>query len=181
MQKLLLSVTVLLFLFSCSNEKSNDHTKNESVVSEGVDENASETLSFEEQIQKVIKANSYNPEDIVDYDLKQDYIYVFLYNPTNGLSPAILKNEKDKLVWIKSWDAIQTSSLSAGDAPIVTIVQPEDADVKDVKIFGKSARMTKFTIEITEDFSKEVKYWVYYSKQPDEVLDNITEDIEYMK
>ncbi|MGP4108853.1 hypothetical protein [Virgibacillus sp. L01] len=94
----------------------------------------------------------------------------------------LIKNNSNGLEWVTSWLSIQTSSLGHKEkAPIVTIIQPEDTDVKEVRVFGGPAKLTQTTIEFTEDFSKEIKFWVYYSDNNEEVLDDFDEDIEYIK
>ncbi|SEQ88726.1 hypothetical protein SAMN05216232_3575 [Virgibacillus subterraneus] len=174
MKKLLLSLSVVFVLFGCTTDENNDN--------EGSENATQENQSLEEQIKNIVKENSYNPKDIVDYDLKGNYIYVYSYSTRNGLTSMLIKNNSNGLEWVTSWVSIQTSSLGhKGTAPIVTIIQPEDTDVKDVRVFGKPAKLTQTTIEFTEDFSQEVKFWVYYSDNKEEVLDGFDEDIEYIK
>ncbi|MRH41455.1 hypothetical protein GH741_02060 [Aquibacillus halophilus] len=173
MIKLLMTTTVFLFLFGCSNE--------ETVV-----ENLSEAKPLEEKIADVMEEQDYLLDNIVDYEINDDFIYVFSYTTQSGLSAAILKFNSNSIDWVMGEKSIQTISIGDPEesTPILTVVQTDEPNVKGVRVNNEHAKLIQLTQDLTEDYSTEVKYWIHFSKMTEdfENLENIpSENIEFIR
>ncbi|GEN52381.1 hypothetical protein [Halobacillus faecis] len=171
MKKIFMTVAVFLFIIGCSNDENIDATPEQE-----------DEKPLEEQIIEVLEENDFfPPEDIVDYEIKDDYIYVFMHSQLNGLSLALLKHNSESLEWLMGEKDIgDTASFGyRGEdeaSPIVTIAFAEDPAIKDVKIEGEYAKRIQLTQELTDDYSVEVKYWIHFSEMS-EVSEEDLEDL----
>ncbi|MBN9653318.1 hypothetical protein J0K78_03490 [Halobacillus sp. GSS1] len=181
MKKLIMIIAALFFITSCSNDENVDATPKED-----------DAKPLEEQIVEVMKENDFfPPEDIVDYEIEDDYIYVFMHSQLNGLSLAILKHNSDSVEWLIGDQAIQetASFVYKGEnevSPVVTVVFSDAPDVKDVKVLGEHAKRIQLTQELTDDYSVELKYWVHFSEKVELNEDGFLDDppsksVEYIR
>ncbi|WP_214481707.1 hypothetical protein [Bacillus sp. SM2101] len=61
----------------------------------------------------------------------------------------------------------------------VTLIRESDPNIKDVKMFGKADKLVKSSIELTDGYTEEVKYWIIYTTY-DEYNNAISNDVEYV-
>ncbi|KAB7672035.1 hypothetical protein [Bacillus sp. B1-b2] len=167
MKRIFVLVFIILGLVGCSNE----NIKSDSDKAESGD-----NLSLEEQIIHVMSENQLKDEEIIDYDIKGDFVYViFKNNHDNGNTHnpdlVILKNNGGNLKWIAGPENRTASVDSAmifgrDDGPSVTINIPSDyTNIKDIKVLGESAKAVTYIQRITDDFSREYKYWIAYTDE----------------
>ncbi|QTN01016.1 hypothetical protein ERJ70_18010 [Sediminibacillus dalangtanensis] len=179
MKKYLFTFSILLVLFGCSNnppEESANHSENQSP------NNQSE---LEEDIQTMMEDHDYLAENIIDYEIKDDFVYVFSYIRQTGLSVAVLKTNAGSLEWIMEEKSIETVSLGDPDvnSPVLTVVQSDNPNVKNVKVEGNNAKLIKQTVELADDYNKEVAFWIHFSEMNEDFKDlkNLpSEDVEYI-
>lgn len=138
MKKLWLLPVIVLFISGCS-----DGEEDEKV-----------SLSLEEKIQEQMKQNDFEYDFIIDYDIKGDYIYA-------------VSRGKGGLEWITGYKAVPppVMSLSDENAPIVTIIQPRESDIKEVKVFGEPIKSITYYDDVMDNYSEEITYWITYSKE----------------
>ncbi|MFZ3579233.1 hypothetical protein [Virgibacillus sp. DJP39] len=180
MKKVCMVLVLSFILLGCSNDK-------EATVTE--------SLSLEEQITNVMSENKLSNKEIIDYDIKGNFVYAIFKNKHksgNSHNPdlVILKNNNGKLEWVAGPDD-RTKSIGLQDAgamifgsdvgPSVTILMPDedarDTKIKEVKVLGESAKAVTYIKEITEGFSKQYMYWIAYTddEPTDEDFEFITE------
>lgn len=162
MKKLFVVFMLSLVLFGCSKEDK--------------DVTNAEGLSFEEQITTVMSENKLKNKEIIDFDIKDNFIYVIFKNKhesSNTQNPdlVILENHNGKLEWVAGPDD-RTNSVDTAiifgreDGPSVTIHMPlNDIKIKDIKVFGESAKAVSYVEHITDDFSRQYMYWIAYTKE----------------
>ncbi|WP_226666216.1 hypothetical protein [Metabacillus litoralis] len=146
-------------------------------------------LSLEEQISRVMVENKLEDKEIIDYDIKDHFIYVIFKNNhinSNNHNPdlVILKSNNKRLEWVAGPDDI-TMSMTAQevggmifgrkDGPSVTLIlsdkQPQESNVKGVKVLGERAKAVTYVEEYTEDFSMQYMYWIAYTDEEPTVED----------
>lgn len=167
MKKICIVFMLAFILFGCSNKD------NETTVTE--------SLSLEEQITKVMSENKLSNKDIIDYDIKDNFIYVIFKNKHEygGHNPdlVILKNSDKKLEWVAG-PKDRTLSISAEanamvfgrvEGPSVTILLPDgeakDTKIKEIKVLGESAKAVTYVENITDDFTWQYMYWIVYTEK----------------
>jgi hypothetical protein len=163
MKKLLASFLILITLVGCSNKGKESDVK------------SGDTESLEEQISSVMAEHKLKNKEIIDYDLKDDFIYVIFKNKhesgnTHNPDLVILENKEGKLSWVAGPEdrtgSVDTSMIFAReDGPTVTITMPMgNAAVKEVKVLGESAKAVTYLEHFTDDFSRKYTYWISYTK-----------------
>ncbi|NDI36877.1 hypothetical protein [Chengkuizengella sediminis] len=171
MKKICIVFMLTFILFGCSNEVQ--------------ETNVTESISLEEQITKVMSENGLNNEEIIDYDIKDNFIYVIFknkheYSDNHNPDLVILKNSNGKLEWIAGPDD-RTLSIGFGEVSAlifgrdqgssVTILLPnaispeEDTNVKVVKVLGEPAKAVTYIREFADYFSKQYMYWIAYTEE----------------
>lgn len=183
MKKSLLTLIVVLLLFGCSN-KETKVTDNQTNPTTEKSEKVSTTMG--EKINTIMKKKGYsNSKDIIDYEIKGKYIFVLTLNSNYGIDLVILEDVSNELKWVSTTKTGEATLISPtkSDGPYFMAIQPVDQDVKDVKAFGKQTKLIQITKNISGDFKKVIKCWIYIAddigKSPKDYNDN--EDIEYIK
>ncbi|MFD2925460.1 hypothetical protein [Halobacillus naozhouensis] len=172
MKKLYIPFILIFILLGCSNgeEKPNG------------EQSTAETLSLEEQITNVMAEKELKNKEIIDYDIKDNFVYVIFKNehPGNTHNPdlVILKNNNGKIKWVAGPDD-RTQSMSLQGAgvmvfgrdkgPSVTILLPDElpkkTNIKGVKVLGESAKAVTYVKELTKDYYKKNMYWIAYTNE----------------
>jgi hypothetical protein len=164
LKKLFIVFTLILVLFGCSKEDKVTNT---------------ESLSLEEQITSVMSENKLRNKEIIDYDIKDNFVYVIFKNKhesSNSHNPdlVILENSDGKLEWVAGPDDRTITVDNAGifgrdDGPSVTIILPDenarDTKIKEIKVLGESAKVVTYVEHFTNDFSKQYMYWIAYTNE----------------
>ncbi|WP_433750543.1 hypothetical protein [Falsibacillus pallidus] len=200
MKKFMVIIFSSLLLFGCSNNNdkaSDDNTSNvkavESRVNDSPEKPVEEGTSLVSEMQEIMSKNGYvKQEEILDYELKGDYLFVLNYNTTKGTDVIILKNDSGKLEWIKAIDTGSATLISADEnatkendnGPFILVVQPEDSKVTGVKTFGEYAKMIQVTRSINDSLTKDIKLWVYVTDEldinPQDFVSKMDQEIEYL-
>jgi hypothetical protein len=173
MKKLYVAFIMILILFGCSN-----------VAKEPtVEPTIAESLSLEEQITNVMSENELRNKEIIDNDIKGNFVYVIFKNRHehgNSHNPdlVILKNSNGKLEWVAGPDdRTMSMGLQEADALVfgrddgssVTLLMPDedarDTKVKEIKVLGESAKAVKYVEYFSDDFSKQYMYWIAYTDE----------------
>lgn len=181
MNKLLLSVAVLLLLFGCaSNESESDKNidDKEDEVDEINDVDSKENTSLEKKIQELMVKNDFLIEDIMNYEIKNDYIFVIAQSTNKKIKEAIIKNNNGQLEWIKGMG--RATFFSAQESPVITVKASTDSGMEGVtqmKVFGEPAKKVTYYKEFTDDYTQEVTFWVAVTEDPPTGRN----DIEYIK
>lgn len=183
LKKLFVAFSLMFILFGCSNEAEKPT----------LEPTITENLSLEEQITNVISENKLSNKDIIDYDIKGNFIYVIFknrheYGNSHNPDLVILKNSNEKLKWVAgphdrtmSVGDLEGDALIFGrdDGPSVTIILPNedarDTKIKEVKVLGESAKAVTYVEHIMDDFSKQYMYWIAYTEE-----EPTHEDFEYI-
>lgn len=158
-----------LILVGCSSDDDKNINSNKA--------NDTSTISLEDQILRELNDNSENDEHVIDYDIKGDYIFVISTHKLHGLKISILKKEGNEVNWVIGERDV--TSLTAEGAPVATVlteVQLGLENAKDIRVFGEPVKSVEYQLEITDDYSKNIKYWVVYT---DKLLD-FSKDVEYI-
>ncbi|MBO8155039.1 MAG: hypothetical protein H0Z32_01145 [Bacillaceae bacterium] len=166
MKRYFITFALLVLLFGCSNKAE--------------EPKATESLSLEQQITRIMSENRLSSEEIIDYDIKDDFIYAIFKNRHeygNGHNPdlVILKIDDGSLAWVAGPDD-RTMSISfkegyamifgREEGPSVTIFLP-DEKIKEIKVMGESAKAITYTDYLTDNFSKPFMYWIAFTdKEP---------------
>lgn len=174
MKKLYVAFILIFILFGCSNETKEPTA--EATVTE-------KSLSLEEQVTNVMSENKLRDKEIIDYDIKGNFVYVIFknrheYGNSHNPDLVILKNSNGKLEWIAGPNDrtmsmglgdVETMVFGREDGPSVTIIMPEenasDTKIKEVKVLGESAKAVTYVKHIMEDFSKQYMYWIAYTEE----------------
>ncbi|MCF6408324.1 hypothetical protein [Pseudalkalibacillus salsuginis] len=168
MKKLYVSFIIVFFLIGCSNE--------------AVEPTITESQTLEEQIINVMSENELSNKEIIDYDIKDNFVYVIFKNKhesnTHNPDLVILKNSNGKLEWVAGpEDRTASIGLQEADAlifgrdeaPTVTILlpdkKPEDTNVKGIKVLGESAKSVTYVEELTNDLYMQYMYWIAYTNE----------------
>ncbi|TXC92836.1 hypothetical protein FS935_01155 [Metabacillus litoralis] len=169
MKSLFVSFFILIILIGCSNSD--------------VKPTSSENLSLEQQITSIMADNKLEEKEIIDYDIKGNFIYVIFKNNhinSNNHNPdlVILKNKNKILEWVAGPDDVTLSLLDQevngmifgrNDGPSVTLLlsvkQPQNSNVKGVKVLGEMVKAVTYIEEYTEDFSMQYMYWIAYTEE----------------
>ena len=93
MKKILATLFILFILVGCSNEGKETDVKSGDIG------------SLEEQITTVMAEHNLKNKEVIDYDLKEDFLYVIFKNKHesgNSHYPdlVILKNKEGKVKWV---------------------------------------------------------------------------------
>lgn len=126
------------FSFWLSNE---DDAKEVASEAESENNNETENLSLEKQIKELMNENNFSYDKIIDYDIKDDFIYAVVLETNGALKLALLKNNDDGVKWIAGDSGVTV--LSDKGSPVVSIFNSDNNDmagVKEVKVFGKPAK-----------------------------------------
>ena len=162
MNKLFIIFTLTLVLFGCSKEDK--------------DVKKTESLSLRRQIAHVMSENKLKNKEIIDYDIKDNFVYVIFKNQhassnTHNPDLVILENNNGNLEWVAGPEdrtmSIDTAIIFGRDeGPSVTIHMPlNNTKIKEIKVFGESAKAVTYVEHFTNDFSMEYKYWIAYSNE----------------
>ncbi|MFS0673199.1 hypothetical protein AB1K81_08345 [Ornithinibacillus sp. 179-J 7C1 HS] len=149
----------------------------------GCSEETLETgLTLEQRVINLLEENDINYKDIIEYDLKDNYIFVIyqLNEIGNALGVASIENTTDGLELRHNADGSSPVTLIVGeeDAPIVTLYQPrETSNIKEVNVFGKTARKVLYHDNLMEGVTIEKTYWIAYSY----IIPDFFEDIEIIE
>lgn len=174
MRKFSLSLVVLIMLFI--NGCSDDEQIPEDVGTTEEQNPISQRQSIENQIETLMSQNKFEYKTIIDYDVKGDYIFAVALEFNGGLELALLRNNAGKLEWIGGGGDV--TALGDEDSPIAYIIRKENDmdDVKEVRVFGESAKSVIYYEQLSNDFTREVQYWIaYIDKLPN------AGDIEYVR
>ncbi|EOR22861.1 hypothetical protein [Niallia sp. RD1] len=165
MKKIFTLFVTIFVLVGCSNEGKKSDTQ--PVTSE-------KSVSLEEQITNVMSENKLKNKKIIDYDIKENYIYAIFQNSqgsANYPDLVILKNENGKLKWVAG-PGDRTNSVDKSmifgreDGPSVTIqLSLDNINVKEVKVLGESAKKVTYVEHVTDDILKEYTYWIAYTNE----------------
>lgn len=145
--KFIMLVGLVLSLSACTESKENE-------------------VTFEEQIKKELDKNLNNGYDvIIDYDLKDDYVFVFYRETAIGtLSVSVLKQNKEGLNLILSESLFAgTMVVGNGETPYITVVQTEDSTIEQVEVKGVPARYVSYIDSPVEGVTLAKSYWVSYN------------------
>jgi hypothetical protein len=171
MKKLSISFILIFILFGCSNEAKEPAKKL----------TTAESLPLEEQITNVMSENKLSNKEVIDYDIRGNFVYVIFknrheYGISHNPDLVILKNNAGKLEWVAGPDDRSTSmGLSEADAlifgrkdgPSVTILMPNenasDTKIKEVKVLGESAKAVTYIEVFSDELSKQYMYWIAYT------------------
>lgn len=189
MKKLFLAPIIVLLLFGCSN-KEKDMENTSKITAEQkkqtIKKSEKNSPTIERKINTIMKQKGYpNSEDIIDYEIKGKYIFVLTSNIYNGIVLTIIEDDLNELKWVSTSDTGEATLISPtkSDGPYFMAIQPDDQDVKDVKAFGKQTKLIQITKNISGDFKKVIKCWIFIAddigKSPKDYNEN--EDIEYIK
>jgi hypothetical protein len=176
MKKILATFFILVILVGCSNEGKETDVKSANIG------------SLEEQITTVMAEHHLRDKEVIDYDLKDDFIYVIFKNKhesgnTHHPDLVILKNKEGKVKWAAGPEdrtvSVDSSMIfEREDGPSVTLTMPTgNTTVKEVKVLGESAKAVTYLEHFTDDFSREYTYWITYTteKPTHEDIEVITE------
>lgn len=155
MRKLTSLMFVLLFLTSCVNEGTEEPKENP--------DQESETLQAD--IENLMSENDLKYESIIDFDIIDDFIFSVSLNTNGGLDLSMIKYESGKLEWIDGGDGATILGADENTPPFAYIIQPEESNVKQVNVFDEPAKAVTYYDEKTEDFTREVKYWIAYTEK----------------
>ncbi|MFX3675024.1 MAG: hypothetical protein ACE3JQ_11335 [Paenisporosarcina sp.] len=157
MKKFYVPFMLSFILFGCS-------TKTEEPTN-------TEGLSLENQITNVMSENDISNKEIIDYDIKDNFIYVIFENGDNSHPDlAILKNHNGKLKWEAGPDD-RTQSIDDAmvfgrdEGSTVTLFLTDQENIKSIKVLGESAKAVTYIEEITDDFYMKHMYWIAYTNE----------------
>ncbi|WP_117160964.1 hypothetical protein [Paraliobacillus sp. X-1268] len=160
MKKLLLYMGLVLILVGCTNV-------------ENEEEQTQPVLSLEEQIEEVMNQHDYPPQTIVNYEIKNDFIYVFT-DTNSSLNVAVLEYLTDSIEWIMDYKSIEKMSIldpEYENMPVLTVVKTEDANIASVKVLGEPAKGIQYSKEVTDDYAIYTKYWIHFTEMKEEYAD----------
>ncbi|MBP1947462.1 hypothetical protein [Virgibacillus litoralis] len=160
------------------NTPEEDWDSNDFKVKEIINIDSDVTKTFEEQIQEQMVRNGFLVEDIIDYEVKDNYIFVVGLSADRRLKEAILKNRNGQLEWIKGRG--RATYFSAKGSPVMTLKTSTDSNmegVKQVKVFGEPAKQITYYKEITGDYPLQIKFWIAVTEEPPTGKN----DIKYIK
>lgn len=160
MKKFLLGIALALILVGCTNEKTEE-------------EQTKPSLSIEERIQEVMNQHDYPPHTIVNYEIKNDFIYVFT-DTNSSLNVTVLEYSTESIEWIMDYTSIEKMSILDSeyeDMPVLTVVKTEDVNITGVKVLGEPAKGLQYSKEVTEDYTIDTKYWIHFTEMKEEYAD----------
>ncbi|MBM6617282.1 hypothetical protein [Bacillus suaedaesalsae] len=159
MKKFYVPFMLIFILFGCSTKTTEPSN--------------TEGLSLENQITNVMSENNLSNKEIIDYDIKDNFIYVIFENRQGDNSYpdlAILKNNNGKLVWEAGPDD-RTQSISDAmvfgrdEGSTVTLLLPNQENIKSIKVLGEYAKAVTYVEEVTDDFYMKHMYWIAYTNE----------------
>jgi hypothetical protein len=137
--------------------------------------------SLEQRISNVLEDNQVPFDSIIEYDLKDNFIFVIYKSVSMGaLGVSAIEDTKDGLVLRNNRDGAAPDTIILGEegTPFVTVVLQGDLDIiNQVTILGKPARQVTYTESPMEGVTIERTYWVAYTH----TAPNFTEDIDIMR
>ncbi|WP_047982065.1 hypothetical protein [Ornithinibacillus contaminans] len=138
---------LLISLIACSNTSANE-------------------VTFEQRINETLKENDAKFDTIIDYDIKDDYIFVVYQEiGTNALFVSVLEENEDELKWIGTQTAQQDITFFGEEGtPIITIIRTEQP-AKEVKVLNEQAKMVRYNHQPIEGVTLDITYWVAYSSE----------------
>ncbi|TFB14142.1 hypothetical protein E3U55_14610 [Filobacillus milosensis] len=143
--KFILSM-VFVFVFSfmgCEQYKDND-----------------KKLTLQEEIREVMTKNDADINQIIEYTIEGNYMFVIYEDINLGLNIVLLEYTKDGFKWIDGMGAQGPSFAYGGQGyPILKYVNPYENDVKQVKIFGKSAKKVTYYYKSIDGISIDKSFW----------------------
>ncbi|WP_117160958.1 hypothetical protein [Paraliobacillus sp. X-1268] len=160
MKKVLLCIGLALIFAGCTNV-------------ENEEEQTQPALSLEGQIEEVMNQHDYPPQTIVNYEIKNDFIYVFT-DTNNSLNVAVLEYSTDSIEWIMDTTSIETISIFNPDyenMPVLTVVETKDANIVQVKVMEEPAKGLQYSKEVTDDYAIDTKYWIHFTEMKEEYAD----------
>ncbi|MFT4414361.1 hypothetical protein ACLM5H_10930 [Fredinandcohnia humi] len=128
--------------------------------------------SLEHEIITILNSSKGKDYDyVVDFDIKDEFIVViYKSKKSEQLNIGFIKVSNNKLKWETGTGGPE---LTGGDSfilypLIVNVMVPKDPNVKEVKVFGETARHVKY--------SDEIEYWISYTDTSPNSF-----DVEYLK
>jgi len=188
LKKPLFVLAVVFVLLGCSHKENNTASASKSSghgVHLTVERLDKDSLSLEDKIHGLMRQKGYpNSEDIIDYEIKGNYIFVLTYNIRKGFDITVLEDRPNDLKWVNTYDTDEETLIGVKkDGPFMMAIRPEDQDVKDVEAFGQPTKLIKVTKNYNGDYKEEIKCWIYVSgnigKPPQDY--NPEKDIKYIK
>ena len=121
-----------------------------------------DAVPLEAQIKNELEENKLSAKKVIHYEIKDDFIYTVVLQQ-DGLQIAVLKNNKGEVEWLGGGDGVNT--ISVGGSEYFSFITannqvPEIEEVKEVRVFGKPAKLQYYFDEVTEEFNREIKYWI---------------------
>jgi len=145
MKKLCLFIAMSILLVGCSNN-----------------ENTIDAVPLEEQIKSELEKNKLSAKKVIYYEIKDDLIYTVVLQQ-DGLQIAVLKNNNGDVEWLGGGNGV--NMISVGGSDYFTLIRPnnqvpEIEEVKEVRVFGEPAKLEYYFDKVTDDFNREIKYWI---------------------
>ncbi|MYL56785.1 hypothetical protein GLW20_04645 [Virgibacillus halodenitrificans] len=165
MMKIMTFLWLFTFLVGCS------FAQEEKAAKEASDQ---QSVTLQQQIGNLMQENNYVYDEIIDLDIIDNFIYSVSLNQNGGLDLAIMKYEDSKLNWVVG--GVSATILNKKDSRYMYIIQPDDSGVTQVNVFGKPAKAVTYYDVKTEDFTREIKYWIAYTEE-----EPTPSDVEYVK
>lgn len=187
LKKVLIILAVFFVLIGCSNIKTN--TKSAGDHMNVTAAKSSKNLSLEEKINTIIdekdKEGFTHSKDIVDYEIRGNYIFVVTYEKLRSFFVTILENDSYELKWVTTTDVGDDPVLVGAkkDGPFMFIVPAADKDAKDVTVLGHEAKLINVTKNYSESYKQEAKCWIYVTDTIGKSIKdyNPDKDIKYIK
>jgi|GEM_PF-3611057 len=160
LKKILLIISSVIFLVGCSN-------------GEGANEKNQSFVNLEDQIQKVMNEHNYPSDTILNYEIKNNFIYVFT-KTNSSLNVVVLEYSTDLIKLVMEYTSINQMSIldpEYEDMPVLTVVKTGDTNIAGVKILGEPAKAFQSFEEVSDDYRIETKYWIHFTEMKEEYSD----------
>ena len=190
MKNSLLVIMAFFILFGCTNLSGNPKSVENGFGGKNATTAVSEknTRSLEGNIKSILSHKGLpesNDIDIVDYEIKNNYMFVVTYHKLKGFSVTILKNDHNELKWNSTTNSIDDPVLigPTNAGPYLFIIPSNEKDVKDVTVLGQPAKMIKITKSYSKDYKQEVRCWIYVTDSIGKPIKDYSpdKDIKYIK
>ncbi|WP_042147975.1 hypothetical protein [Paucisalibacillus sp. EB02] len=132
----------------------------------------SREISLEDEIEKILESSEGKDyERVIDYDIKGEFIVVIYKSKSNEqLNVGFIRSNNSELDWETGMGGPELAGgYSFISYPlIVNIIIPEEQNIKEVKVFGETAKFVRF--------SDDIEYWISFTEKTPSSL-----DVEYLK